>query len=139
MPPKITKAQYESLAEWRYALRQFLHFSEEAARAAGVTPQQHQALLAIRGFPGRDKVTVGELSERLQVRHHSAVGLANRLVMERLVARTHDEKDRRQVYLELTPRGEMVLEQLSTAHREQLRRIGPRINSLLRKMRGGEK
>jgi DNA-binding MarR family transcriptional regulator len=139
MQPGITKTEYELLAEWRYALRQFLHFSEEAARSQGVTPQQHQALLAIRGFPGRDRVTVGELAERLQVRHHSAVGLANRLVAERLVTRTHDEKDRRQVHLSLTPHGEKTLEQLSTAHREQIRRIGPHINSLLRKLRGAEK
>ena len=71
---QLSKSQYELLAAFRYALRQFLHFSEEAARAAGITPQQHQALLAVKGFPGRDCVTVGELAERLQLRHHSAAG-----------------------------------------------------------------
>ena len=82
---QLSKSQYEMLAAFRYALRQFLHFSEEAAHAAGITPQQHQALLAVKGFRGRDCVTVGELAERLQLRHHSAVGLVDRLVAEGLM------------------------------------------------------
>lgn len=133
---KITKAHYETLAEFRYALRKFLHFSEEAAQAVGVTPQQHQAMLAIKGFPGRDHVTIGELAERLQIKHHSAVGLVDRLVAESYVVRAPDPGDRRQVYLALTPRGEMVLEKLSATHREQLHRIGPRINRLLESLQG---
>ena len=133
---KITKAEYETLAALRYALRQFLRFSEEAAHAAGLTPQQHQALLAIKGFPGRDRVTIGELAERLQLRHHSAVGLADRLVSSRLVARTRDTDDRRQVYLALAARGEAVLEKLSAAHKEQLRRVAPQIELLLERLRG---
>ena len=112
----LSKSQYEMLAAFRYALRQFLHFSEEAAHAAGITPQQHQALLAIKGFPGRDCVTVGELAERLQLRHHSAVGLVDRLVAEKLVARAPSAQDRRQVFVQLTSRGENVLERLSSAH-----------------------
>ena len=75
----VTKAEYESMAAVRYALRRFLRFSEDGAKAVGLTPQQHQALLAIKGYPARDSVTVGELAERLQVRHHSAVGLVDRL------------------------------------------------------------
>ncbi len=134
--PKITKAEYETLAALRYALRQFLRFSEEAAHAAGLTPQQHQALLAIKGFPGRDRLTIGELAERLQLRHHSAVGLADRLVSSRLVARTRDTADRRQVYLALGARGEAVLEKLSAAHKEQLRRVAPQIELLLERLRG---
>ena len=106
---KITKAQYEMLAEFRYALRQFLRFSENAAQAAGITPQQHQAMLAIKGFPGRDRITIGELAERLQIAHHSAVGLADRLVAEHYVQRVQGRKDRRQVYLALTRRGEILL------------------------------
>ena len=133
---KITKAHYETLAELRYALRQFLRFSESAAQAAGVTPQQHQAMLAIKGFPGRDHITIGELAERLQILHHSAVGLANRLVTENYARRVPDQKDRRQVRLTLTIRGETVLEKLSATHREQLRRIGPQINHLLEFLRG---
>jgi len=133
---KISKAHYETLAELRYALRQFLRFSENAAQAEGVTPQQHQAMLAIKGFPGRDHITIGELAERLQILHHSAVGLANRLVEENYARRVPDKNDRRQVRLTLTIRGETVLEKLSATHREQLRRIGPQINRLLEFLRG---
>jgi DNA-binding MarR family transcriptional regulator len=124
---QLYKSQYEMLAAFRYALRQFLHFSEEAAHAAGITPQQHQALLAVKGFPGRDCVTVGELAERLQLRHHSAVGLVDRLVAEKLVARTPSTRDRRQVYVQLTSRGENVLRSLSSAHNEQLKQIAPEL------------
>src|SRR6201995_5691631 len=92
---KLRKSQYEALAAFRYTLRKFIHFSETAAQAAGVTPQQHQALLAIKGFPGRDQVSVGELAERLQLRHHSVVGLIDRLVAENLVARVRSQADRR--------------------------------------------
>ena len=133
-PRQISKAQYETLAEFRYALRRFAHFSEEAAEAAGITAQQHQALLSIKGFPGRDSVTVGELAERLQLRHHSAVGLVDRLVAERLVSRTPSTGDRRQVFIELTSRGEAVLAKLSSAHSEQLRRMGPGLSRLLRQL-----
>jgi len=139
MPAKqnqVSKAEYETLAAFRYALRQFLHFSEEAAQRAGLTPQQHQALLAIKGFPGRDRLTIGELAERLRVRHHSAVELADRLMAERLVAREPGTADRRQVYLTLTARGEKVLEKLSAAHKEQLRRVGPQMGELLRRLHG---
>jgi len=134
-PVKLTKAEYETLAALRYSLRQFLHFSEEAAQAAGLSPQQHQALLAIKGFPGRDRVTVGELAERLQIRHHSAVGLTDRLASSDLVKRKPDTSDRRQVYLALTARGEAMLEKLSAAHKEQLRRLAPQIESLLQRLR----
>ncbi|HLX97028.1 MAG TPA: MarR family transcriptional regulator [Verrucomicrobiae bacterium] len=133
---KITKARYEALAELRYALRQFLRFSENAAQAAGVTPQQHQAMLAIKGFPGPDLITIGELAERLQILHHSTVGLVNRLVAERYVQRVMDRKDRRQVRLVLTLRGETILENLSTIHSEQLQRMAPQITQLLKGLRG---
>jgi len=126
-PSPLSKAQYERLAAFRYALRQFYHFSEQAAHAAGTTPQHHQALLAIKGFPGRDYVTVGELAERLQLRHHSTVGLVDRLVVENLVARTHSAQDRRQVFVQLTSHGDEVLEKLSAAHSAQLKRMGPEL------------
>jgi DNA-binding MarR family transcriptional regulator len=135
---KISKADYETLAAFRYALRQFLHFSEEAAEAVGLTPQQHQALLAIRGFPKRDQVTVGELAERLQIRHHSAVGLVNRLVAQKLVTRELARGDRRQVYVSLTAHGLSILEQLSAAHRAELRRIRPQISQLLAQLGAAE-
>ena len=130
-PRRIDKSQYEMLAAFRYALRRFLRFSEGAAEAAGITAQQHQALLAIKGFPARDKITVGELAERLQLRHHSAVGLIDRLVAEKLVVREPSVEDRRQVLVQLTSRGEAVLEKLASVHREQLKRIGPEISQLL--------
>lgn len=136
--PVITKREYETLAALRYALRRFVRFSEEAAHAAGLTPQQHQALLAIKGFPGRDRITIGELAERLQLRHHSAVGLADRLVSSRLAVRKQAAADRRQVYLQLTRRGEALLEALSTAHREQLRRVSPELQILLERLRGSQ-
>lgn len=131
---KITQAQYETLAAFRFALRRFLRFSEEEAQAAGITPQQHQALLAIKGFPGRDRVTVGELAERLQVRHHSAVGLVDRLVAEKLAVRQVSSADRRQVHISLTARGETMLGKLSAAHRDQLRQIGAELSQLLERL-----
>ena len=133
---RITRAHYETLAGFRYALRRFLRFSENAAQAAGLTPQQHQALLAIKGFPGRDRITIGELAERLQILHHSAVGLVNRLAAEGYIRRMEDRNDRRQVWLALTKRGEIILEQLSAVHREQLQRVGPHITRLLKSLRG---
>jgi len=131
---QLSKSQYEMLAAFRYALRQFLHFSEKAAHVAGIMPQQHQALLAIKGFPGRDYVTVGELAERLQLRHHSAVGLVDRLVAEKLVSRAPSAQDRRQVFVHLTRLGDTVLEKLSSSHSEQLRRIGPELHLLLKRL-----
>jgi len=128
---KLSKSQYENLAAFRYALRQFLRFSEEEAQRAGITPQQHQALLAIKGFPGRERITVGELAERLQLRHHSAVELIDRLVDLKLAAREQSAIDRRQVHVQLTARGEQMLDKLSSAHEEQLRRIGPKLSVLL--------
>ncbi len=127
----LSKAEYEALAEFRYALRQFAAFSEEAAKLVGLTPRQHQALLAMRGFPGRGALTIGELAERLQIRPNSAVGLVNRLQAERLVARASHAGDRRQVYVSLTARGRALLERLSAAHQAELRRIGPRLRQLL--------
>lgn len=133
-PKPLDKAQYETLAEFRYTMRQFIHFSEAAAQAAGITAQQHQALLAIKGYPGRDSVTVGELAERLQLRHHSAVGLVDRLVAEKLVSRTPSTEDRRRVFIQLTNRGESVLARLSSVHRQQLRQMGPGLGRLLQQL-----
>jgi DNA-binding MarR family transcriptional regulator len=133
-PGKLTKAEYETLAAFRYALRKFLHFSESAAQAAGITPQQHQALLAIKGFPGRSEVNVGELAERLQLRHHSTVGLIDRLVVEKLVARVPSNEDRRKVLIGLTRLGDDTLERLSALHRKQLQRIGPELSRLLEQL-----
>jgi DNA-binding MarR family transcriptional regulator len=130
---KVSKRDYEMLAAFRYSLRQFLRFSEEAAHAAGLTPQQHQALLAIKGFPDGDHITIGELAERLQLAHHSTVGLVDRLQKQNYLRRTQAALDHRKVYVKLTAKGEKILEKLSTEHREQLRRISPQLKSLLEK------
>jgi len=127
----ITKQEYEALARFRHVLRQFMHFSEQSARAVGLTPQQHQALLAIRGFAGRDEVTIGELADCLLIQHHSAVGLVDRLEGQDLVKRGHHEGDRRQVYIGLTAQGESVLEALSAVHRTELAQLEPQLAKLL--------
>jgi DNA-binding MarR family transcriptional regulator len=137
MTTRLSKAEYETLASFRYALRQFLRFSEESARALGIEPQQHQALLAVKGFPGRDRITISELAERLQIRHHSAVGLVDRLVAHGLLAREPATADRRQVYIMLAERGETLLEQLTAAHKVELRRLGPEILALLDRLNEG--
>jgi DNA-binding MarR family transcriptional regulator len=133
---RLGKDEYEWLAAFRSALRRFLSFSEAAAEAVGLTPQQHQALLAIRGVPGRNHLTNGELAESLRIKHHSAVGLINRLEVQGLIARAQGQIDRRQVYVTLTPRGEEILEQLTTAHQEELRQIAPQLQSILDDLRG---
>lgn len=126
-----SKAEYEILAEFRYTLRRFLRFSEMAASQAGLTPQQHQALLAIKGFPGRENVTIGELAERLQIQHHSAVGLVDRLEAAKLIKRSPGSDDRRKVYISLTAHGASVIEKLSTLHHEQLLQLTPQLQSLI--------
>jgi DNA-binding MarR family transcriptional regulator len=136
MSRKPGKAEYEILASFRYALRQFLRFSEESARSCGLEPQQHQALLSVKGYPGRDRITIGELAERLQVRHHSAVGLVNRLVRNQLLIREVAPVDHRQVFIMLTPRGDALLEQLSESHKQELRRLIPQLAELLRLIAG---
>src|SRR5947208_11168104 len=112
----ITDTEYETLATFRHLLRQFLRFSEEAARELGLRPQQYQALLAIKGFPGRDYITVGELAERLHIRHHSAVGLVDRMAEQGLVVREPGQ-DRRQVYVRLAAQGSEFLQRLAATHR----------------------
>ena len=130
----LTKAEYEALSSFRYELRRFLKFSEEAAESLGLTPNQHQALLAIKGFPGRDQVTNGELAERLQIKHHSAVGLANRLEAQGLIARKPGDSDKREVWLRLTRRGAALLEKLTAAHQEELDHLVPELTVLFARM-----
>src|SRR6476469_8274403 len=105
-PRSLARGDFETLAEFRYLLRQFGGFSAAAAREAGLTAQQHQVLLAIKGFPGREQVTIGELAERLSLKHHSVVGLVDRLMRRGLIARRHDEVDRRKVRIVLTPQAD---------------------------------
>ena len=129
----LSKADYETLAEFRYALRKFLGFSEAAASEHGVTPQQYQALLAIEGFPERNWVTIGELAEQMRIAHHSAVGLVDRMETMRLVKRTAAKEDRRRVRVTLTAKGLKLLEKLYLVHREELRSTGPQLAKLLQK------
>ena len=123
---------YRSLAEFRFQIRRFLHFSEEQARTHGLEPQQHQLLLAIRGLPVGVKPTVGELAGRMLIRHHSAVELIGRLAMRGLVSRAPGQEDHREVIVTLTARGEAVLRELTRAHREELETLGPRLAASLR-------
>jgi len=125
----LNEEDYKTLAQFRYLLRQFLSFSEDAARDAGLAPQQHQALLAIKGFGG--VLTIGALAERLAIRHHSAVGLVDRLVEADLLTRDSDEEDRRKVALRLTRKAERLLAALTAAHRDELRRLAPLLKPLL--------
>jgi DNA-binding MarR family transcriptional regulator len=111
------------LAEFRYQIRRFLHFSEQAARSAGLEPQQHQLLLAVKGLPPRGAATIQAIAERLQLRHHSTVELVDRLENRGLVRRRRNPKDRRQVFIDLTVRGEAILRQLSVHHITELRAI----------------
>ncbi|MER9440143.1 MarR family transcriptional regulator [Mesorhizobium sp. M0340] len=127
----IGPADYQRLSEFRYLIRRFLEFSQIQAQEAGLTPRQHQALLAIKGFPGGGPVTIGDLAERLRIRHHSAVELVNRLCEAGLVARDYDEEDHRRVLLRLTERADDSLADLSAAHLDELGRIEPMLKRLL--------
>jgi DNA-binding MarR family transcriptional regulator len=128
----LTDADYERLAEFRYLLRRFLVFSEQAAEQAGLTAQQHQALLAIKGVGTARPMTTGNLAERLGTRHHSAVGLVDRLLSKSLVKRKTGSEDKRQVLLTLTPKAETLLATLSAAHRDELRRLAPLLRTPLK-------
>ncbi len=122
---RVSHADYAALAAFRHALRKFLHFSSQAAREAGLSPQQHQALLAIKGASKDEPMSVGTLADLLCLRHHSVVGLIDRLEKKRLLQRTAAADDRRRVLVTLTAQGESVIGQLSAAHRQELKRIGP--------------
>ncbi len=117
----LTDDDYQALGEFRRAIRQFLAFSEEGARAYGLTSQQHQALLAIKAHRGPDPISIGDLAQCLLIKNHSAVELVARLVERDLVSRRDDEADRRRVVLALRPRGADILETISRRNLGQLR------------------
>jgi DNA-binding MarR family transcriptional regulator len=137
--PKITTSSYRLLAAFRYEMRKFLAFSEGAAREAGIEPQQHQLLLALRGLPKGLRPTVGTIAERLCVQHHTAVALADKLEQRALLRRERGLADKRQVLLRLTPEGEGVLRRLSTLHRQQLEAVGPAMVDALQAIVGSSK
>jgi DNA-binding MarR family transcriptional regulator len=122
-PDPLTKQDFEALARFRFGIRRYLRFSEETVRRHGVTPQQYQLMLALKGFPGRDWAVVRELADRLQLRHHSVVELVDRAQAQGLVDRTADPDDARAVRVVLTDRGEELLGRLSALHRDELRRM----------------
>jgi DNA-binding MarR family transcriptional regulator len=121
---------YRRLLDLRTGLREFLRWSEQQATAVGITPAQHQLLLAVRGSSDPAGPTIGDLADALLLRHHSAVGLVDRAVDAGLVSRHADALDHRVVRLRLTPLGARRLRQLSGAHLEELRRLAPRMRSL---------
>ena len=120
----LSKAEFEALAQFRYQLRRFLRFSEEATRKHGVTPLQYQLMLQIKGFPGREWASVGELAERLQAKHHGVVSLISRCEAAGLVMRNISRGDMRLVEVGLTPKGEKCLQKLAALHRAEHRSLG---------------
>ena len=128
----IALNDYRELAEFRYQLRQFLQFSEVQAREHGIEPKQHQALLALKGLPAGALPTVGELANRLVLRHHTTVELINRLESAGFIKRQPDPADGRQILLHVTPQGTAKLRALSLAHRDELRVKGPELTRALR-------
>jgi DNA-binding MarR family transcriptional regulator len=123
---------YQALADFRHAIRLYITFSERNARRAGLEPQQYQALLALKGHSDHAEMSIRMLAERLQIQHHSAVELIDRLSARGLVRRNRNTKDRRQVVLRLTPRGEDKLQKVSIPHREELRTAGKKLLEALK-------
>lgn len=120
----LSKRDFEKLAHFRYQLRRFLRFSEEVTRRQGITVQQYLLLLQIKGFPGREWATVGELAERLQAQPHGVVSLISRCEKAGLISRCTSLVDRRQVEVRLTDQGEHCLQQLAQLHRAELMSLG---------------
>jgi DNA-binding MarR family transcriptional regulator len=133
----MTVTDYQSLAEFRHQVRRFLRFSELTARSGGLEPRQYQLLLAIKGLPAAARPRVAELAERLQIQHHSAVELANRLETGGYVQRHRADGDRREVLLSLTPKGDRVLNHMALRHREELRVLGPALLEALQRVLEG--
>jgi DNA-binding MarR family transcriptional regulator len=134
MTPPLALSDYQALAELRYQIRLFLHFSEQAARRMDLEPQQHQLMLALKGLPAGLHPTIKTLAERMQTQHHSTVELVNRLARAGLVRRNRTGDDRRQVLLALTPKGEQVLSELSMGHKDELRTQGPALVAALERV-----
>jgi DNA-binding MarR family transcriptional regulator len=133
-PDGLTQTDYRALSDFRYQIRRFLHFSEQAAAAEGLEPQQHQMLLAIQGLDEPDGPTIGRLAEYLMVKHHSAVGLVDRLEERGLVERVRGEEDRRQVRVRIAAEGVRKLKRLSSLHREELRLSEPALVETLKRI-----
>ncbi len=137
--PTSYAVDYEALAQFRYQLRKFLSFSEAAAHGAGLTSQQHQALLAIKGFSRTQPVSVGDLAGLLLVRHHTAVELVDRMAKLGLLARIVDDNDSRRILVKPTRKGEQKLQLLSKIHFQELQVASPRLTRILRSFRRSQK
>jgi DNA-binding MarR family transcriptional regulator len=131
---KLTLSDYQALAEFRYQIRRFLHFSEEVVKRAGLERGQYQLMLAIKGMPAGVRPRIRELADRMQIRHHSAVELVNRLEAGGFVDRTRGQEDRREVLLALTAAGEKILSELALHHHEEIRSTGPQLVAVLRRV-----
>ena len=129
--PKVSQSDYRALAAFRYEIRKFLAFSEQAARRAGLEPQQHQLLLAVQGLPVGTRPTIRAAAERLCVQHHTTVGIVDKLEAKGLVKRERSQADKREVLLHLTEEGLRMLSALSESHREELQRSGPNMVTVL--------
>jgi DNA-binding MarR family transcriptional regulator len=130
----LNTTDYQALAEFRYQIRRFLRFSEETARQAGLEPQHHQLMLAVKGAEDDAGPRIAYLAERLQLQHHSAVELVDRLEQRGLVQKTRGDEDRREVHVKLTPRGERILKHLTLHHRKELQTAAPALVSALKKV-----
>ncbi len=126
-PAPLTRAEYQALAAYRHTLRRFLHFSTEVVRQGGLTQQQYQVLLAVKAAPGPRLFTIGELAATMQLRHHSTVGLVDRLARRKWLRRVKDPEDGRRVRVALTALGENVLRRLAAIHYRELRHLGPEL------------
>jgi DNA-binding MarR family transcriptional regulator len=131
---KLTLADYQALAEFRYQIRKFLHFSEQAVQRAGLERGQYQLMLLIKGIPDGMRPRIRDLANRMHIQHHSAVELINRLEAGGYVRRERGQDDRREVLLDLTPKGEKVLEELALHHHEELQEAAPRLVAALRRV-----
>ena len=134
MSTTATQPNFKAMAELRYQIRRFLRFSENAARQAGIEPQQHQLLLAVRGLPDVLKPTIGVLAERMQLQHHSTVELIDRLVERGFLFRLRSTDDKRQVLVKLTHDGEEFLKRLSLHHLQELQSAGPTFVKVLQSL-----
>ena len=131
---KLTLSDYQALAEFRFQIRKFLHFSELAVQVAGLERGQYQLMLAIKGMPDGVRPRIRELATRMQIRHHSTVELINRLESGGYVRRERAQDDRREVLLALTPKGERILAELALHHHEELRSAAPSLVAALRRL-----
>ena len=136
---RLTPSDYQALAEFRYQIRKFLHFSERAVQGAGLEPGQYQLMLAIKGMPPGVRPRIRELANRMQIQHNSTVELINRLEAGGFVRRERAQEDRREVLLALTPAGERVLAELALHHRDELRSAGPSLVAALGRVARSEK